>query len=66
MIQRRQHLSLAFETSHALGVIGERGGQNFQRDLASEIGVGRAINLTHPARAQGRDDLIRPYSVSRG
>src|SRR5207302_6357793 len=37
----------------------ERGGQNLQRHVATELNVARAINLAHAARADRRDDRIR-------
>ena len=33
-------------------------GQHFDRDIASELRIARAIDLTHPAGAEMRDDLV--------
>ncbi len=59
MIQRGQHLRFAFEAGHVLLVVGERRGQHFDRDVAIQLRIARAVDLAHPARAEGRDDLVR-------
>ena len=51
MIQRGQNLGFALEPRHALGVGGEGFGQDFQRHVAAQLRVARAIHLAHPARA---------------
>ena len=55
MIQRRERLRFALEPRQALGISGERVGQDLDRDLAAERRVRRAIDLPHPAFA----DLAR-------
>ena len=59
MIERRQQLRLALEARHALGIIGQRRGQQLQRDVAAERGIAGAIDLAHAAGAEQRDDLVR-------
>jgi hypothetical protein len=58
MIQSGQHLGFALEPRHVLGVIGERRGQHFDGDVAIELAVAGAVDLTHPAGPKGRDDFI--------
>ena len=58
MIQRREHLRFALEARHALGVVSERVGQHFHRDVAAEPGIARAVHLTHAARAEGGGDFV--------
>src|SRR6516225_21742 len=69
MIERRQYLRLALETRHAVGIRGESVGQQFDRDLAPELRVGGAPDLTHAALAElggdavVRDGLLRTHGV---
>jgi hypothetical protein len=39
--------------------------QNLERNAAIELGIPRAVDLAHPARADGADDPVRP-EVSAG
>ncbi len=64
MIERRENLRFALKAGHTFGVIGERGRQDFQRELAAEIRIGGAIHLAHPSHAQRGDDFIRPDFAS--
>ena len=59
MVERGQHLRLALEACEAIGIERERVGDDLQRDVATELRIARAIDLAHPARAEGGDDLIR-------
>ena len=49
MVQRGEHLRLALEAGEAFGIVGERLGQDFDRDVAIELRVARPIHLSHPA-----------------
>ena len=60
MIQRAENAGLAFEPVEALGVIGESGGQNLNRDIAVSARVARTIYFAHPARAKRCNNLIGP------
>ena len=64
-IQRGERFRFTLEAGHTLGVGRERVGQNLDRDVPIERRVARAIHFAHPARANQRDDLIRPDSRSR-
>ncbi len=66
MIHRGQHAGLALEARHAFGVAGEGRGQDFERDVAVELGVAGAVDFAHSAGAQFRADLIvRQFTANR-
>jgi hypothetical protein len=52
VIERRQHLRLALESSHAIGILRERLGQDLDGNVAVELGVSGAPDLSHPALAE--------------
>jgi len=52
MVQRRERLCFSAEASHAIGIEQELAGQNLDRDVATQRGVARAIDLAHAARAE--------------
>ena len=52
MIQRGEQARLALEPRQPFGMGRERLGQHFDRDVASESRVARAIDLAHPALAE--------------
>jgi hypothetical protein len=55
VIQGGEHLRLTLEARQSIGVVGEEIGQDFQRDVAIEPHIARAIHVAHAARAnQGR------------
>ena len=58
MVERREHLRLAFESRQPLGIVGEQVGQDLERDLAAQLGVAGAVDLAHAARAKRASDLI--------
>ena len=53
MIQGRQDVRLALKAREAAGIVGERLGQHFDRDLAVQLRIARPIHLAHPAGAKG-------------
>ena len=57
MIQRSERLRFAVESRDALGIGGERLGQDFDRNLPPEIRVGGSVNLAHATRAKRTDDF---------
>jgi hypothetical protein len=57
MVQRRQDPGFAVEARQAVGVSGEFGRQDFDRDLAPEPGVARAMHDPHAALANLGGDL---------
>ena len=58
MIQRGADFRLALEAKQPFGIAGKGLGQELQRDIAIELRVARAIDLTHPAHADAGDDFI--------
>jgi hypothetical protein len=61
MVQRRQHLRLASETRHAVGIVGEGLGQDLDGDVAVEPGVGCAPDFTHASDAEFGNDTVMRY-----
>jgi hypothetical protein len=49
----------SLEARHAIGIVSERLGQDFQRDVTAKFGVPRPIHLAHATGANWREDLIR-------
>ena len=66
MGQLRDRARFAIEALAELRIGGERGGQHLDGDRAVEPRVARAIDLAHPAGAEGRQDLVRAEFRSRG
>jgi uncharacterized protein len=66
MIERREHLRLALESRHAFGVARECFGQDFQRHIAPELGIARAVDLAHPAGANRGKNLVWPEAIAGG
>jgi len=58
MVQRGEELRLSLESSESFGVPGKFFGENFDRDVAPELGVGRTIDLTHSAFSDGLSDHV--------
>ena len=58
VIQGCEQFGFALEACEAVGVFGELARQRFDRDLAAELRVARAINLAHAADADQAGDLI--------
>ncbi len=48
-----------FEAFPRFGVGGEMARKNLHRDVTSDSMIMRAVDLTHTARAERRDDLVR-------
>ena len=59
MRQRRHGLGLALEALQRVPVRGQVFRQDLDRDLPLELPVPRPIHLPHPARPEGRKDLVR-------
>jgi hypothetical protein len=58
MIQRGEDFGFALEPCDAIGVVDERVGQDFQRDIAIQLRIAGAIDLTHAAGSDGGEDLV--------
>ncbi len=59
MVQGAGRARLLLEASETIRIGGERGGQHLDRDLTSQAGVARSIDLAHAPRAERRQDLVR-------
>ena len=59
MIERGQETRLPLEPRAAIRVVGEFLRQDFDRDVAFEPRIARAIHLTHAAGAEVRVDAVR-------
>jgi len=59
MIERREHLCFSPEAGEAVGIAGDGGQQDFDRDLAIERRITGLVDFAHPARADSRRYLIR-------
>jgi hypothetical protein len=60
MVERRERPGLAFEARQAIGVAGERFRQDLESDVAAELAVMSAIDLTHPAFAELAENSYEP------
>jgi hypothetical protein len=58
MIERAQRPRFARKASAAFGIAADGVGQDFQRNVATELGVARAIHLAHAAGAERAEDLV--------
>jgi hypothetical protein len=64
LIERRQHLRLAFEARQALRVAHELFRQQLQRDFAPEARIARAIDLAHAAGTEQFQNFEAPEARS--
>jgi hypothetical protein len=60
MAQGRGAARFLLETRHAMRIVGELGGQDFQRNVAGETDLAGEIDLAHPTGADERQDFVRP------
>src|SRR4029450_8116307 len=65
MVQGSEKACLTVEPGEAIGIVGERGWQYLDGDVSTELVVTSAIDLTHAACPEGRDDPVRT-DLSRG
>jgi hypothetical protein len=59
VVERGEHLRFPLEARQAIRVQREGLGQDFQRDVASELRIPRPVHLAHPARAEQVQNLVR-------
>jgi hypothetical protein len=65
MVQRGERLRLTLESRQPVGLMGKAVRQSLDGDLASKVGIERAIDLTHPTLADLGDDFVRPDASAR-
>ena len=58
MRERRDRLRLALEPGERVGIGRDGLRKHLDRDVPLELRVPRPIHLPHPARAEGREDLV--------
>jgi hypothetical protein len=66
VIELGENLRLALESREAVGVVGDRGWEHFDRDVATKTGIAGPINFAHAARAQRREDFVVPEARPGG
>ena len=64
MIESGEELRLAPEAGDALGIERDGGGQDLQRDVAPELRIVGAIDLSHSSSAEQRSHLVGAESVA--
>ena len=64
MIERGEQARFALEAGQTVRVAGERLRQNLQCDVAAKLRITCAVDLSHPAGAEGALDLIRPEACA--
>ena len=66
VVERCQRPGFPLETHEAIRIIGDRVGEDFDRDVSSEVRVGGAVDLAHATFANQRGDFVWPdASASR-
>ena len=58
VVERGEEVRLALEAREALGVLRHLRRQHLDRDVAAEVRVGGAVDLAHPAGAEGGGDPV--------
>ena len=58
MVERGQDFRFSLKAAHALGIGGELLGQDFQRDISVQLGIGGAVDLAHAAFTDFLQDFV--------
>src|SRR5438552_5694924 len=58
MGERRNRLGFTLEPGERVGIGCDGLGENFDRDVAIQLLIPRPVDLPHPARAKGHQDLV--------
>ncbi len=66
VVERCQHLRLAFEPREAIGVVGDGRQEHFERHIAMEFAVVRQVDFAHPSASQVGADLVRAKASAGG
>ena len=66
VVEGRENVCFALETREAIRIVGERVGENLQRDIAVELRVGRLPHLSHATLAEERGHVVMPETVTDG
>jgi hypothetical protein len=62
MVERRKRLRLVFEPGQPIGIVDQRVGEDFDRDLPIEMEITGAVDLTHAAGTERILDHVRTES----
>ena len=65
MVEATRRLGFLLEALQPIGIIQNRRRQDFDRDVAPELVVPGAVDLSHAASAQQADDLVPAQTRSR-
>jgi len=65
MVEQGEDLGFAAETGDALRIVRERGRQDLQRNVTSELRVLSAVDLAHAAAPDERDDFVGAEASAR-
>ena len=65
VIEHGQHAGFLLKARPPRRIAGEVRGQDLQRNIASEAGVASAVDLTHAASAQRRENFVRSEMSTR-
>jgi hypothetical protein len=60
MVECRDGARLTLEAGALVGVVGNLGPKDFDGDAAIEPCIACLVDFAHPARAERRDDFVRP------
>jgi hypothetical protein len=66
MRERGNGLCLAFESREGGRILGKTLGQDFDGDVAVQLGIARAVDLPHSSNAKRSRDFVRPELRSHG
>ncbi len=66
MIQRSQYLGFALKPDEPIRVPGQSFGEHLDGYQPIQLGVTRFVNLTHAARADGRNNFVGAESIASG
>src|SRR5207237_367637 len=58
MVERSENLGFANEPREVVGIIGQGVGEEFDRDVAIQLGIGGAVHRAHAAFSELRCDLV--------
>jgi hypothetical protein len=59
VVQCGENLRFTLEAGEPIAIVGERVREDLDRDIPIQSGVPGPIDLAHPSRAQGTDNLVR-------
>ena len=58
MVERREKLGFPLEPRQPLGVLRDRLGEDFDREVPVQLGIPGPVDLAHPSRSERRQDFV--------